>query len=183
MVKIWLRDSDESNPSLPHQTSPPIFLSTDELFQRTGVKYIQVSDDACGDENQLKDLRLKHGYEHYDWLEIIPDTTEKHAKRMARFYEEHLHEDPEIRLITSGNGYFEIRDTEEKWIRIHMTRGDLIDLPPGIYHRFTLDTNGYIKMLRLFSEIPKWSAVNRCENDAHPARIRYEQFMKEAVTV
>ena len=60
--------------------------------------------------------------------------------QLRMFYAEHLHKDQEIRLITAGSGYFEIRDYDDKWIRLHLKKGDLIHLPPGIYHRLTLDS-------------------------------------------
>ena len=71
-----------------------------------------------------------------------------------------------------GSGYFDIRDTHNNWIRIHIKKGDLMTLPEGCYHRFTCDTTDFIQAMRLFIGAPVWTPFNRPQ-EQHPSRIDY----------
>ena len=62
-----------------------------------------------------------------------------------------------VRLIPWRAGYFDVRDFDERWIRIDCRQGDMIVLPEGIYHRFTLDSNNYIKVAKSWT--PTYTAT------------------------
>jgi len=91
---------------------------------------------------------------------------EIYEEKIKGFFREHLHEDEEIRYILDGSGYFDVRDSSDaRWVRIAMEPKDLIVLPPGIFHRFTLDDKNYIKAMRLFQVSLEFSATFRERKD------------------
>lgn len=67
----------------------------------------------------------------------IEDVTEADRNR---FNTEHCHTDDEMRLVVEGCGYYDFRDMYERWIRIELVVGDLLVIPGGCYHRFSVDS-------------------------------------------
>nr|POE50561.1 1,2-dihydroxy-3-keto-5-methylthiopentene dioxygenase 1 [Quercus suber] len=131
-------------------------------------------------DEELRRIREARGYNYMDLLDLCPEKVDNYEEKLKNFYTEHIHADEEIRYCLEGSGYFDVRDKDDRWIRIWIKAGDLIILPAGIYHRFTLDTKNYTKLMRLFVGEPVWSAYNRPQ-EKHPARKEYIKSLTEKV--
>ncbi|KYO32930.1 acireductone dioxygenase isoform X1 [Alligator mississippiensis] len=179
MVQAWYMDEAAAHPEKPHECEParPVGL---EQLRRLGVLYWKLDADNYETDPELARIRRERNYSWMDIITIDKDKLPNYEDKIKIFYEEHLHLDEEIRYILEGSGYFDVRDKDDKWIRIFMQKGDMITLPAGIYHRFTLDENNYVKAMRLFAGEPIWTPYNR-PADHFPARRQYLQFMEQAV--
>lgn len=178
MVRAWYMDESEEDQRSEHHRSPPEFVSLDKLKEDTGVLYWQVNAENHETNEELKKIKADRGYTYSDLIEISPEKLPNYEEKIKNFFCEHIHTDEEIRFILEGSGYFDVRDSADKWIRIEVVKGDLLILPAGIYHRFTLSTKNYIKVLRLFVGEPVWTPHNR-PADNMEARKQYVDLQKK----
>nr|ABK21202.1 unknown [Picea sitchensis]ABK22427.1 unknown [Picea sitchensis] len=177
-MEAWYMDDSAEDQRLPHHRNPPQYLSLEKLAD-LGVLYWKLDADNFETDPELQEIRKSRGYNYMDMLTVCPDKLPNYEEKIKNFFEEHLHMDEEIRYCLDGSGYFDVRDKDDEWIRIWIKKGDMIVLPAGSYHRFTLDTTNYIKVMRLFQGEPVWTAYNR-PNDDNPVREMYvNQFLKQ----
>uniref|UniRef100_U5EVG3 Acireductone dioxygenase n=1 Tax=Corethrella appendiculata TaxID=1370023 RepID=U5EVG3_9DIPT len=166
MVRAWFMDDSTADQRLEHHLEPPKFIEIDELFRKTGVEYFKINADSYKDDKTLSSLRKDRGYSYEDEITCSKECLPDYENKLKSFFTEHLHTDEEIRLVLDGSGYFDVRNGDnDKWIRIQVVKGDLIIIPSGIYHRFTLDTNNFIVAKRYFVGEPVWLPYNRPADD------------------
>lgn len=104
-------------------------------LENVGVLYFRFPD-----VEGVNALASERGYKNRDEIIVSPEKMGAiYETKVRQFFDEHLHEDEEIRYIRDGAGYFDVRNEGDEWIRIKLVKDDLIILPAGIYHRFTTD--------------------------------------------
>lgn len=204
MVKAWKlsQNSQESGINQPLLSIEEFCdLTGCRYYEFPAIKHMQVQGannasfilpeyqkDKNGNQNEagnqpsaaewlekLAIVQNKHNYPYRDELIIDREHLPDFDAKLKIFFEEHLHEDDEIRLAIDGSGYFDCRNRlNDEWLRVEMVAGDLLILPAGIYHRFCLDDRSqFIHVIRLFQQDPKWTPINRPLGNDNPCRKEY----------
>eukprot|EP00741_Cyanophora_paradoxa_P020462 tig00021257_g19752.t1 len=171
MVAAWFFVDDGTSQFEEHRGAE---VTLEDLRAR-GVLYWQLDADRYEEEGKLEGICKERNYKNRDQVTITPEM-QGFDDKMKMFFEEHLHDDEEIRFVMDGSGYFDVRGyPDERWIRVAVEKGDMLVLPAGIYHRFTVDARKSVKAMRLFQDEPKWVAISRpaAESAKNAARQRY----------
>ncbi|KAK9291158.1 hypothetical protein L1049_009346 [Liquidambar formosana] len=58
-----------------------------------------------------------------DMLDLCPEKVENYEEKLRNIYTEHIHVDEEIRYCLEGSGYFDVRDNDDRWVRIWIKAG------------------------------------------------------------
>ncbi|KAI9839351.1 MAG: 1,2-dihydroxy-3-keto-5-methylthiopentene dioxygenase [Sclerophora amabilis] len=131
MRAYWF-DNQPGDQREDHDSGRPVH--PDQL-KKLGVLYYHLPDLDAVDE-----LAAQRHYKNRDEITVSPEKMgDVYEDKVKMFFNEHLHQDIEARYILEGKGFFDVRDVNDDWIRIALTKGDLLILPAGIYHRFTTD--------------------------------------------
>jgi 1,2-dihydroxy-3-keto-5-methylthiopentene dioxygenase len=127
---------------------------------RAGVLHERLAVDPTAYQPTLDQLKASRGYVEQDIVELRPDTPDLDAL-CAKFADEHLHTDDEVRYVLQGEGIFDIRSADDRWMRVTVEQGDLIVVPANRHHRFFLTESRQIRCVRLFKDRGGWTPVYR----------------------
>ena len=162
-ITAWYMDEDvEGDQRLTHKQEPNSEVSLEEIA-RLGV--LHWSGLTGPEDPLLATIRAERNYNYTDIINVCPEKLPEYETKIKSFFREHIHYDEEIRYCIDGSGYFDVRDQNDRWIRVSLQPGDMIILPEGIYHRFTCDSSNFIQAMRLFVGEPVWTPYNRDEID------------------
>ncbi|PVU96181.1 hypothetical protein BB561_001336 [Smittium simulii] len=156
-MRAYYYSEDNTDKTFSHDSGKNV---SQQQLEECGVYYFQTKGSDQDKDNQINSISVERKYNSYDIVRLSSETLDIDDK-LNMFFDEHLHEDEEIRYILEGSGYFDIRNLNDTWIRIVVEKNDLIILPAGIFHRFTLDSNRFIVAKRLFKENPSWIPISR----------------------
>ncbi|RNF09382.1 1,2-Dihydroxy-3-keto-5-methylthiopentene dioxygenase [Trypanosoma conorhini] len=166
MPAAWFLSSQQGNIALPNRCSPDAPVSVD-LLEACGV-YTRAVDPATlhqrhptDDEGRTYAQRLAWnlGYQGQEVVTLSADAQDE--------LREHLNLDEQMRVVESGVLYFDVRDAEDRWMRVEAKPGDLLVIPRGIYHRLVPAADSSpVRLLRLlrkstvFQPIPREGELN-----------------------
>jgi len=118
-----MADVAGSDPRLPHRRSgSPDDLVGLDCLTRLGVLYWRIEDPSQFEtpgtlaHEQLERICHDRKYQNRDQVILAPDRTPDYEAKIRMFFDEHLHEDEEIRFIVDGRGYFDIRDESVRYL-------------------------------------------------------------------
>ncbi|KEG13474.1 1,2-Dihydroxy-3-keto-5-methylthiopentene dioxygenase [Trypanosoma grayi] len=150
MLAAWLLNTHEANIAAPNHVSPDAPVSIGQL-EAWGV-YTRRMDPATLHERHPKDEENRTFAQHLAW-NLGYQGQEEVTLTLESLDElrEHLNVDEQMRIVESGVVYVDVRDAEDRWVRIEAKAGDVVVLPRGLYHRLVAaaSSSAPVKVLRL----------------------------------
>jgi 1,2-dihydroxy-3-keto-5-methylthiopentene dioxygenase len=109
-------------------------------------------------EEEIRSLSERRGYQKWD-IVSLSDETPNLEELLKKFEQVHTHSEDEVRAITAGNGIFTIKGQKETgYFDVELEAGDVISVPEGTPHFFTLMENRRVVAIRLFIDPSGWVA-------------------------
>ncbi|MGA2536600.1 MAG: cupin domain-containing protein [Terracidiphilus sp.] len=105
--------------------------------------------------DEIDELKQRGGYRTADVIDVNPETPGLDAM-LARFDKEHTHSEDEVRFILAGRGIFFLH-INDRLLSVEVCPGDLLRVPCGTTHWFTLCEDRRIRAIRWFQDTTGWT--------------------------
>ena len=109
-------------------------------------------------KEEVETLKAEGGYVAAD-IVVLWEKTPDLETLLGKFSREHHHGEDEVRFVVDGHGIFTIRGRSGRCFELTVGPGDLITVPAGTRHWFTLAEDRRIKCIRLFQDPAGWAAI------------------------
>ncbi|MGB6743737.1 MAG: cupin domain-containing protein [Terracidiphilus sp.] len=104
---------------------------------------------------EIEEMKRRGGYVTADVIDVTPETPGLDAM-LARFDKEHTHAEDEVRFILAGRGIFFLH-LGGKVYSVEVGPGDMLRVPRGTTHWFTLCEDRRIRTVRWFQQTEGWT--------------------------
>lgn len=83
------------------------------------LRKLGISHHVCPSISEVDAIANERGYKNRDEITISPEKMgDAYEDKMKMFFNEHLHEDEEIRYMLDGGGYFDCRGKDDDWVSL-----------------------------------------------------------------
>jgi 1,2-dihydroxy-3-keto-5-methylthiopentene dioxygenase len=131
-----------------------------------GIDYERWSLDRAGENTsaddvlaayaaEIDEMKRRGGYAMADVIDVNSETPNLEAM-LAKFDKEHTHSEDEVRFILAGRGIFFLA-LDERVIAVEVHPGDMLRVPRGTRHWFTLCEDRRIRAIRWFQDTAGWT--------------------------
>jgi 1,2-dihydroxy-3-keto-5-methylthiopentene dioxygenase len=104
---------------------------------------------------EIDAMKQRGGYVTADVIDVNPQTPNLDAM-LARFDKEHTHDEDEVRFILAGRGIFFLNICG-RVASVEVGPGDMLRVPRGTTHWFTLCEDKRIRAIRWFQDTAGWT--------------------------
>lgn len=121
----------------------------------------RVGADATPDDvlaayaDEIEEMKRRGGYVTADVIDVNPETPNLDVM-LAKFDKEHTHSEDEVRFILAGRGIFFL-NIQGKVVSVEVGPGDMLRVPRGTTHWFTLCEDRRIRAIRWFQDTTGWT--------------------------
>jgi 1,2-dihydroxy-3-keto-5-methylthiopentene dioxygenase len=131
-----------------------------------GIEYERWSLDRVGTDasaedvltayaKEIDEMKTRGGYVTADVIDVNPSTPNLDVM-LAKFDKEHTHSEDEVRFILVGRGIFFLH-LGDKVASVEVGPGDMLRVPRGTTHWFTLCEDRLIRAIRWFQDTTGWT--------------------------